>query len=79
MATKPKPAPANTSAIPYPAPDRRDLIKAMTDHGSNANYAAHFADRMLEKEQALGVIHRDPVTGYTTRVKPADAGDRAEA
>lgn len=62
--------------IAQPAPDERAMIKAMIDAGSSAAYATNFVKTHLEKEKALGTLYRDPVTGYTMRVKPGDADDR---
>lgn len=55
--------------VPSPAPDERAMIKAMIDSGSSAAYATNFVKRHLEKEQELGVLYTDPVTGYKTRSK----------
>lgn len=57
--------------LAQPVPERREQIKAMVDRGSTAAYASNFADRRLEKEAQVGVVHRCSACGYTTRVKRA--------
>ena len=61
--------------VASPAPDRRKMIKALTDQGHSMNYAAQFVDEHLEKEKTLGTIYTDPATGYVMRVKEGAAAD----
>lgn len=60
---------SNADLVASPAPDERTLLKGMHDADHQAAYAARFVDQHLEKERELGVIHKDPTTGYITRVK----------
>lgn len=58
-----------TPMYPRPALDKRELVNAMRESGHPIAYAANFADRVHEKEQAEGVLYVDPLTGYSMRVK----------
>lgn len=55
--------------VPSPAPDEKALRKAMADAEHTPAYSQRFIEKHLDKERELGVIHKDPATGYITRVK----------